>query len=194
MVKADPPPVSPWNVANVVTVARIFLVPVFAVVVVLSEMEHSGWRMLACLLFVFISATDFVDGWLARSRGLVTEFGKLADPIADKALIGTALVLLSFYDALPWWVTVVILVRELGITGLRMAVLKHAVIAAGRGGKLKTVLQIAAVAWYLWPWPEPLDVVGPWLMGAAVLLTVVTGMDYLWKAFKLKESESGRTR
>nr|WP_026929172.1 CDP-diacylglycerol--glycerol-3-phosphate 3-phosphatidyltransferase [Glycomyces tenuis] len=193
-MKADPPPVSPWNVANVVTVARIFLVPVFAVVVVLSEMEHSGWRMLACLLFVFISATDFVDGWLARSRGLVTEFGKLADPIADKALIGTALVLLSFYDALPWWVTVVILVRELGITGLRMAVLKHAVIAAGRGGKLKTVLQIAAVAWYLWPWPEPLDVVGPWLMGAAVLLTVVTGMDYLWKAFKLKESESGRTR
>jgi CDP-diacylglycerol--glycerol-3-phosphate 3-phosphatidyltransferase len=193
-VKADPPPVSPWNVANVVTVARIFLVPVFAVVVVVSGMEHSGWRMLACLLFVFISATDFVDGWLARSRGLVTEFGKLADPIADKALIGTSLVLLSFYDALPWWVTVVILVRELGITGLRMAVLKHAVIAAGRGGKLKTVLQIAAVAWYLWPWPEPLDAVGPWLMGAAVLLTVVTGMDYLWKAFKLKESESGRTR
>ncbi|WP_211234808.1 CDP-diacylglycerol--glycerol-3-phosphate 3-phosphatidyltransferase [Glycomyces arizonensis] len=193
-MKADPPPVSPWNIANVVTVARIFLVPVFAVVVVVSGMEHSGWRMLACALFVFISATDFVDGWLARSRGLVTEFGKLADPIADKALIGTALVLLSFYDALPWWVTVVILVRELGITGLRMAVLKHAVIAAGRGGKLKTVLQIAAVAWYLWPWPEPFDLVGPWLMGAAVLLTVVTGMDYLWKAFKLRESESGRTR
>lgn len=193
-MKDDPPPVSPWNIANVVTVARIFLVPIFAVVVVLSAMEHSGWRMLACLLFVFISATDFVDGWLARSRGLVTEFGKLADPIADKALIGTALVLLSLYDALPWWVTVVILVRELGITGLRMAVLRHAVIAAGRGGKLKTVLQIAAVAWYLWPWPEPLDMVGPWLMGAAVLLTVVTGMDYLWKAFKLRGSERGRTR
>jgi len=193
-VKADPPPVSPWNIANVVTVARIFLVPVFAAAVVLSGMEHSGWRMLACLLFVFISATDFVDGWLARSRGLVTEFGKLADPIADKALIGTALVLLSFYEVLPWWVTAVILLRELGITGLRMAVLKHAVIAAGRGGKLKTGFQITAVAWYLWPWPEPFDLVGPWLMGAAVLLTVVTGMDYLWKAFKLRKSEPGRTR
>ncbi|HEU5127880.1 MAG TPA: CDP-diacylglycerol--glycerol-3-phosphate 3-phosphatidyltransferase [Glycomyces sp.] len=193
-MKADPPPVSPWNIANVVTVARIFLVPVFAVAVAVSGMEHSGWRMLACALFVFISATDFVDGWLARSRGLVTEFGKLADPIADKALIGTALVLLSFYDALPWWVTVVILVRELGITGLRMAVLKHAVIAAGRGGKLKTGFQITAVAWYLWPWPGPFDVVGPWLMGAAVVLTVATGMDYLWKAFKLRKSEPGRTR
>ncbi|GAB4007589.1 hypothetical protein GCM10029992_61740 [Glycomyces albus] len=100
-MRSESRPVSPWNIANVVTVARIFLVPVFAVVVVLSAMEDSAWRMLAAVLFVFISATDFVDGWLARSRGLVTEFGKLADPIADKALIGTALVLLSFYDALP---------------------------------------------------------------------------------------------
>ncbi|WP_211116264.1 CDP-diacylglycerol--glycerol-3-phosphate 3-phosphatidyltransferase [Glycomyces buryatensis] len=181
-------PVSPWNIANVVTVARIFLVPVFAVFVVLSGMQHSGWMMASCALFVFISATDFVDGWLARSRGLVTEFGKLADPIADKAMVGTALVLLSYYDALPWWVTIVILVRELGITALRMAVLKHAVIAAGRGGKLKTVLQIVAIAWLLWPWPEPLDVVGLWIMGAALILTVVTGIDYLWKAFQMRKA------
>ncbi|WP_030158077.1 CDP-diacylglycerol--glycerol-3-phosphate 3-phosphatidyltransferase [Glycomyces sp. NRRL B-16210] len=187
-------PVSPWNIANVVTVARIFLVPVFAVVVVLSEMEHSGLRMLACAMFVFISATDFVDGWLARSRGLVTDFGKLADPIADKALIGTALVLLSYYGDLSWWVTGVILVRELGITAWRMAVLRRTVIAADRGGKLKTVLQITAAAWYLWPWPAPLEAVGPWLMGAAVVLTVLTGMDYLWKAFKSRESEPNRTR
>ncbi|WP_199038278.1 CDP-diacylglycerol--glycerol-3-phosphate 3-phosphatidyltransferase [Glycomyces salinus] len=193
-MRSESRPVSPWNIANVVTVARIFLVPVFAVFVVLSGMEDSAWRMLAAALFVFISATDFVDGWLARSRGLVTEFGKLADPIADKALIGTALVLLSFYDALLWWVTALILLRELGITALRVAVLKHAVIAAGRGGKLKTVLQIAAVAWYLWPWPEPLDAVGPWLMGAALLLTVGTGIDYLWKAFKLRRGDAGRTR
>ncbi|MCD0445207.1 CDP-diacylglycerol--glycerol-3-phosphate 3-phosphatidyltransferase [Glycomyces sp. A-F 0318] len=181
-------PVSPWNIANVVTVARIFLVPVFAVFVALSGMEHSGWRMAACALFVFISATDFVDGWLARSRNLVTDFGKLADPIADKALIGTALVLLSYYGDLPWWVTAVILVREIGITAWRMAVLRRTVIAADRGGKLKTVLQITAVAWYLWPWPSPLDAVGPWLMGGAVVLTVLTGMDYLWKAFKSRES------
>jgi CDP-diacylglycerol--glycerol-3-phosphate 3-phosphatidyltransferase len=142
---------------------------------------------------VFISATDFVDGWLARSRGLVTDFGKLADPIADKVLIGTSLILLSYYDHLAWWVTVVILARELGITALRMAVLRRKVIAADRGGKLKTVLQITAVAWYLWPWPEPWDAVGPWLMGAALVLTVVTGMDYLWKAFKTEKSETDRT-
>ncbi|GAA2133941.1 CDP-diacylglycerol--glycerol-3-phosphate 3-phosphatidyltransferase [Glycomyces algeriensis] len=190
----EDPPVSPWNIANVVTVARIFLVPVFAVFVVLSGMEHSGWRMAACALFVFISATDFVDGWLARSRGLVTDFGKLADPIADKILIGASLILLSYYDHLAWWVTVVILLRELGITALRMAVLRRTVIAADRGGKLKTVLQITAVAWYLWPWPSPLDAVGPWLMGAALVLTVATGMDYLWKAFKTKKSEPNRTR
>ncbi|WP_232013803.1 CDP-diacylglycerol--glycerol-3-phosphate 3-phosphatidyltransferase [Glycomyces terrestris] len=186
-------PVSPWNIANVVTVARIFLVPVFAVFVVLSEMEHTGWRVAACLLFIFISATDFVDGWLARSRGLVTDFGKLADPIADKALIGTALVLLSFYGDVAWWVTVVILVRELGITAWRMAIRTRTVHAADRGGKLKTVLQITAVSWLLFPWPAPLDAVGSWLMYAALVLTVLTGMDYLWKAFKLKESEPNRT-
>lgn len=190
---AEETPVSPWNIANVVTVARIFLVPVFAVFTAVSAMEHSGWRMAACVLFVFISATDFVDGWLARSRGLVTDFGKLMDPIADKALIGTALVLLSYYGDLSWWVTGVILVRELGITAWRVAIVKRTVVAADRGGKLKTVLQITAVAWYLWPWPSPLDAVGPWLMGAAVVLTVLTGMDYLWKAFKTRESGPKRT-
>jgi CDP-diacylglycerol---glycerol-3-phosphate 3-phosphatidyltransferase len=187
-------PVSPWNIANVVTVARIFLVPVFALVVVLSAMEDTGLRVLACGLFLFVSLTDFVDGWLARSRNLVTEFGKLADPIADKALIGTALVLLSYYDALPWWVTIAILVRELGITALRIAVLKHVVIPAGRGGKLKTVLQIWAVAWYLAPLPSPLDAVGPWIMGAALVVTLLTGADYLWKAFKLRRGALGGTR
>jgi CDP-diacylglycerol--glycerol-3-phosphate 3-phosphatidyltransferase len=186
-------PVSPWNIANVVTVARIFLVPVFAVFVVLSGMEHTGWRVAACVLFVFISATDFVDGWLARSRGLVTDFGKLADPIADKALIGTALVLLSYYGDLVWWVTIVILVRELGITVWRMTIARRVVVAADRGGKLKTVLQITAVSWMLFPWTEPFDAIGPWLMYAALILTVLTGMDYLWKAFKSRESEPNRT-
>nr|QZD57750.1 CDP-diacylglycerol--glycerol-3-phosphate 3-phosphatidyltransferase [Glycomyces sp. TRM65418] len=193
MVTTEERPASPWNIANVVTVARIFLVPVFAVFVILSGMEHSGWRMAACALFVFIATTDFVDGWLARSRGLVTDFGKLADPIADKVMIGTALILLSYYDTLPWWVTAVILARELGITAWRMSVARKTVIAADRGGKLKTILQITAVAWYLWPWPSPLDAVGPWLMGGAVVLTVLTGMDYLWKAFKSRKSEPNRT-
>ncbi|MFC4336552.1 CDP-diacylglycerol--glycerol-3-phosphate 3-phosphatidyltransferase [Salininema proteolyticum] len=197
----QPKPVSAWNIANAITVARILLVPVFAVLVVQSGMVDSGLRVAACAVFLIASLTDFLDGWLARSRGLVTSFGKLADPIADKALIGTALVLFSLDGVLPWWVTAVILVRELGITALRMAVLRHAVIPAGRGGKAKTVFQITAVAWYLWPWPEwhlgtweiPFVPFGHVLMGAAVVLTVATGIDYLWKAWKVTGRGVGKT-
>ncbi len=106
-------------------------------------MTHAGWRIAACLIFCVASATDLVDGWIARRFELVTSFGKVADPIADKALTGTALVLLSAYDRLPWWVTVLILVREWGVTALRFWVIRHGVIPASRGGKLKTALQIA---------------------------------------------------
>ncbi|MGW5672920.1 CDP-diacylglycerol--glycerol-3-phosphate 3-phosphatidyltransferase [Micromonospora sp. NPDC003776] len=174
------------NAANVLTAVRLVLVPVFAVTVVASGMTHSGWRMAACLIFVIASATDLVDGWIARRFGLVTSLGKVADPIADKALTGAALVLLSAHDRLPWWVTVVILARELGITALRFWVIRHGVIAASRGGKIKTALQILAITWYLWPMPAALAAVGPWIMGAAVVVTVVTGFDYIAQAFRLR--------
>lgn len=185
-------PPSPYNIANMVTVGRILLVPVFAVLIVVSGMDHLWWQALACLVFLIASITDFVDGWLARSRGLVTAFGKLADPIADKALIGTAVVLLSIYELLPWWVTAVILLREVGITLLRLAVIRRGVIAASHGGKIKTVLQITAIAWYVFPWPEPFSYLGPWIMGVAVILTVATGVEYLvrmWLAGR-KDSSS----
>ncbi|WP_433296812.1 CDP-diacylglycerol--glycerol-3-phosphate 3-phosphatidyltransferase [Actinoplanes sp. CA-030573] len=178
--------VSLYNPANVLTVVRIVLVPVFVAIVVASGLEGTGPRIAACLVFCLASATDFVDGWIARKWSLVTSFGKIADPIADKALTGTALILLSAYDRLPWWVTIVILAREWGVTALRFWVIRYGVIAASRGGKLKTVLQIAAIAWYLWPVPDPLDAVGPWLMGAALLVTVVTGADYLFQALRLR--------
>jgi CDP-diacylglycerol--glycerol-3-phosphate 3-phosphatidyltransferase len=181
-----PKAVSPYNPANVLTVLRIVLVPVFVVIVVASGLTGTGPRIAACLVFCLASATDFVDGWIARKWSLVTSFGKIADPIADKALTGTALILLSIYDWLPWWVTIVILAREWGVTALRFWVIRYGVIAASRGGKLKTVLQIAAIAWYLWPVPEPFDVVGPWLMGAALAVTVVTGADYLVQAVRLR--------
>nr|WP_246497874.1 CDP-diacylglycerol--glycerol-3-phosphate 3-phosphatidyltransferase [Natronoglycomyces albus] len=187
---------SPYNIANVVTVGRILLVPVFAACVVVSGMDHLWWQVAACLVFLIASVTDFIDGWLARSRGLVTAFGKLADPIADKALIGTAVVLLSFYGLLPWWVTIVILLREVGITLLRLAVIRRGVIAASHGGKVKTVLQITAIAWYLWPWPEPIAALGPWIMAAAVLLTVVTGIEYVvrvWAAGRKGPSNAAST-
>ncbi|MFR9775475.1 CDP-diacylglycerol--glycerol-3-phosphate 3-phosphatidyltransferase [Micromonospora sp. MS34] len=175
-----------FNAANVLTAVRLVLVPVFAATVVASGMSHAGWRMVACLIFVIASVTDLVDGWIARRFGLVTSLGKVADPIADKALTGAALVLLSVYDRLPWWVTAVILARELGITALRFWVIRHGVIAASRGGKIKTALQILAITWYLWPMPAALAEVGPWIMGAAVVVTVVTGFDYVAQAVRLR--------
>jgi CDP-diacylglycerol--glycerol-3-phosphate 3-phosphatidyltransferase len=174
------------NPANVLTAARIVLVPVFLSTVIISGMTSPGWRIVACLTFCVASATDFVDGWVARRFHMVTSFGKVADPIADKALTGTALVVLSAYGWLPWWVTVLILVREWGVTALRFWVIRYGVIPASRGGKVKTALQIAAIAWYLWPVPKPLDAVGPWLMGAALVVTVVTGVDYVLQALRMR--------
>ncbi|MCO1596005.1 CDP-diacylglycerol--glycerol-3-phosphate 3-phosphatidyltransferase [Micromonospora sp. RHAY321] len=180
------PGVPVLNAANALTALRLVLVPVFGASVIVSGMSHAGWRMAACLIFAVASATDLVDGWIARRFGLVTSVGKVADPIADKALTGAALVLLSWYDRLPWWVTALILVRELGITGLRFWVIRHGVIAASRGGKIKTALQILAIAWYLWPMPDALAAVGPWIMGAAVVVTVATGFDYIAQALRLR--------
>jgi CDP-diacylglycerol--glycerol-3-phosphate 3-phosphatidyltransferase len=188
---AAPRVVSPYNPANILTVVRIVLVPVFLALVVTFQLAGTGPRIAACLVFCVASATDFVDGWIARRWSLVTSFGKVADPIADKALTGTALVLLSVYDRLPWWVTLVILVREWGVTALRFWVIRYGIIPASRGGKLKTVLQIAAIAWYLWPVPEPADVVGTGLMAAALVVTVVTGVDYVIQALRLRRTARG---
>ena len=185
---AAPRVVSLYNFANALTVVRIVLVPVFLALVVASDLAGTGPRIAACLVFCVASATDFIDGWIARRWSLVTSFGKVADPIADKALTGTALVLLSAYGLLPWWITVVILVREWGVTALRFWVIRYGIIPASRGGKLKTVLQIAAIAWYLWPVPKPFDVVGAWLIGAALVVTVATGVDYLVQALRLRRN------
>jgi len=183
---SSPAAVPVLNAANVLTAVRLLLVPVFVVLVVVSGMTSPGWRIAATLTFGVASATDLVDGWIARRYGLVTPFGKVADPIADKALTGSALVLLSFYDALPWWVTLLILVREWGITLMRFWVLRYGVIQASQGGKLKTALQIIAIAWYLWPVPAALEPVGPWIMAAAVIVTALTGLDYVVRAVRLR--------
>src|SRR4051812_38482091 len=135
--------------------------------------------------FAIAALTDRVDGELARRRGLVTDVGKIADPIADKALIGTALVGLSLLGELAWWVTVVVLVREIGITLLRLVVIRHGVMPAGRGGKAKTAFQALAIVLYLLPLPSGLEPVAQVVMGIAVVLTVLTGIDYLVKAWRL---------
>jgi CDP-diacylglycerol--glycerol-3-phosphate 3-phosphatidyltransferase len=179
-------PVPLLNVANALTLLRIVLVPFFVVFVVVGGFDRTGWRLLACAAFVVASVTDYVDGWVARGYNLVTSFGKIADPIADKALTGTALVLLSVYGQVWWWVTIVILVREWGVTALRLWVLRYGVIPASRGGKVKTALQIVAIAWYLAPFPSPVSLVAPWLMGAAMVATAVTGVDYVVRAIRVR--------
>ena len=180
------------NVANGLTLLRIVLVPIFVLLMIASEMTEPAYRIAAALAFGLASMTDFADGWIARTFNLVTSFGKLADPIADKALTGTALVLLSLYHALPWWVTTVVLVREVGVTLLRLWVARVSVIPASPGGKIKTVLQIVAIAWYIWPFQAVLAAVGPWLMAAAVLVTVVTGVDYVVRVLRIRRAAAGR--
>jgi CDP-diacylglycerol--glycerol-3-phosphate 3-phosphatidyltransferase len=172
--------------ANALTLLRIVLIPVFAVLLIASGMTSPGLRIGAALAFGIASLTDFADGFLARAMNQVTTFGQVADPIADKALTGTALVLLSVYDRLPWWVTVVIMVRELGVTLLRFWVIRFGVIPASRGGKLKTALLIAAITWYIWPFPAPFAAVGPWLMGLATAVTIATGIDYVVRALRMR--------
>jgi CDP-diacylglycerol--glycerol-3-phosphate 3-phosphatidyltransferase len=179
-------PVPVVNPANALTAARLVLVPVFVVLTIASGMTQPGLRIAACVTFFVAAVTDLVDGWIARTWDMVTSFGKVADPIADKALTGTAFVLLSAYDALPWWITIVILGRELGVTALRFWVIRHGVIAASRGGKAKTALQTLAIVWYLWPFDSSLAAVGPYLMGAALIVTVVTGADYVARALRLR--------
>ena len=186
---------SQWNVANAVTIGRIALVPVFALAFLADGAHSVGWRLAATAIFVAAALTDRVDGYLARRHNLVTELGALLDPIADKLLIGTALVLLSALGELPWWITVVVLVRELGITAMRFVMLRYATLPVSRGGKLKTVLQSVAIAIYLLPLselPSGVRVAAAVVMGVAVAVTVVTGADYLRQAVRLRHVAPAR--
>ncbi len=181
-------PPSNWNIANALTVLRLALVPVFLVQLLHDEGTDTAWRVAAFATFAVASVTDRIDGDLARRHGLVTDFGKIADPIADKALIGAALVGLSILGELWWWVTVVVLVREVGITLLRFFVIRHGVMPASRGGKVKTLLQGLAIGLFVLPLSGALHVLAVALMAAAVVLTVVTGVDYVVRAVKLRRT------
>jgi CDP-diacylglycerol--glycerol-3-phosphate 3-phosphatidyltransferase len=182
--------VSNLNIANQLTILRLLLVPVFAVALLWDGGDSSGWRVTAFAVFAVASWTDRIDGQLARSRGLVTSFGKLADPIADKALIGTALIGLSLLDLLPWWVTAIVVVRETGVTLLRFWVIRHGVIPASRGGKLKTLLQGVAIGLYVLPLSGWLGTARAVVMVVAVVVTVVTGVDYVARALTLRQTSA----
>lgn len=175
--------VSVWNIANVLTLTRALLVPVFIILLLEGSVVY---RWGALIVFCLAAFTDHLDGSLARSRGLITNFGKIADPIADKALVLSAFVVLWLEGSLPWWVAVVILIREVSITLLRFAVMSKVVIAASDGGKIKTVLQMLLIVVLLVPWNAFYEFLPVWitgltwaLVGIVVTITVVTGIQYL---------------
>ncbi len=181
-----PQPVPLVNPANLLTMSRLALVPVFLLALLVADGTDPLWRSTAALVFAVASLTDRLDGDLARRRGQVTDFGKIADPIADKALIGAALVGLSVLGELPWWITVLIAAREVGVTGLRFWVLRHGVIPASRGGKVKTFAQAVAIGLFVLPLPPTAQPVCWVAMGIALVLTVVTGVDYVVRALRLR--------
>ncbi|WP_159773661.1 CDP-diacylglycerol--glycerol-3-phosphate 3-phosphatidyltransferase [Streptomyces sp. HM190] len=175
-----------WNIANILTMVRLVLVPGFVVLMLMDGGYDPAWRAWAWAAFAVAMITDIFDGHLARTYNLVTDFGKIADPIADKAIMGAALICLSYLGDLPWWVTAVILGRELGITLLRFVVIRYGVIPASRGGKLKTLAQGTAVGMYVLVLEGPLATLRFWVMAVAVVLTVVTGLDYVRQAIVLR--------
>jgi CDP-diacylglycerol--glycerol-3-phosphate 3-phosphatidyltransferase len=179
---------SAWNVANALTVLRLLLVPLFVWLLFRDGGAREDTRLLATAAFVVAIITDRFDGDIARKWNMVTNFGKIADPIADKALTGAAFIGLSILGNLPWWVTVVVLFREWGVTALRFWVIRHGVMPASRGGKLKTVLQAIALGLYLLPWQSVavLHWTAVVFMAAAVIVTIVTGLDYVGRAVRLR--------
>lgn len=185
----DPVGVSGWRtLPNLLTLVRLLLVPVLGVLLFAQDGTDPALRWWATAVFVVAAITDLVDGELARRSGTVTTVGKIADPIADKAITAVALIGLSALGDLPWWVTIVILARELAVTALRFWVIRHGVIPASRGGKAKTVAQIIAIALYLAPLPDAIDPLRVIAMAIAVILTVVTGIDYAVRAWRLRKA------
>ncbi|MDQ0958763.1 CDP-diacylglycerol--glycerol-3-phosphate 3-phosphatidyltransferase [Streptomyces sp. B4I13] len=179
---------SVWNIANLLTMLRLILVPGFVALMLADGGYDPAWRSFAWAAFAVAMITDLFDGHLARTYNLVTDFGKIADPIADKAIMGAALICLSSLGDLPWWVTIVILGRELGITLMRFVVIRYGVIPASRGGKLKTLVQGIAVGMYVLALTGWLATLRWWVMAAAVVLTVVTGLDYVRQAIVLRRA------
>ncbi|HEY8980976.1 MAG TPA: CDP-diacylglycerol--glycerol-3-phosphate 3-phosphatidyltransferase [Streptomyces sp.] len=177
---------SVWNIANLLTMLRLILVPGFVALMLADGGYDPAWRSLAWAAFAVAMITDIFDGHLARTYDLVTDFGKIADPIADKAIMGAALICLSALGDLPWWVTIVILGRELGVTLLRFWVIRYGVIPASRGGKMKTLTQGVAVGMYVLALTGWLATLRFWVMAVAVVLTVATGLDYVRQAIVLR--------
>ncbi len=188
-VTSGGPVPSPWNLPNTITVVRILFAPAFLVLMLVDAGADGSARWWAAALFIIGISTDGIDGHIARSRNQVTDFGKLMDPIADKILTGAALVGLSILGELWWWVTILILIREWGITVMRLVLLKDRVIAASWAGKIKTIVQSVAISCAMLPlwmlWGDPVHVVNAVLMAAALILTLYSGATYVIEAVRI---------
>lgn len=200
VISSEPAPATPskMNIANVLTVSRLALVPLFVWAMWDPTVPNRWW---AALIFAVAAATDKLDGHLARSRGLITNFGKLADSIADKALVGGALIMLSVNDMLPWWITIVMLAREVGITIMRMMLVRREVMAAGRGGKIKMVLQSFFIMGLLIPWysifPDPLargmEILTWILVAGALIVSIASAWEYVMDARRIMRTPRSKS-
>jgi len=189
VVSSGDTPASNGNIANIITVIRILLAPLFIWLLLADNGDMGALRYTAAALFIIAIATDSLDGILARRNNLITNVGIILDPIADKVLIGGALITLSILGELWWWVTIVIMVREIGITVFRFVVLSKRVIPASKAGKLKTVVQAVAISLFLVPlftlWGDWVLWINWIVMAAAFVLTVYTGIEYLVQAWRI---------
>jgi CDP-diacylglycerol---glycerol-3-phosphate 3-phosphatidyltransferase len=187
-----------WNLPNVLTGVRIVIVPFFGVALLHDGGDSILWRTVAAVLFIGAMITDKIDGDIARSRGLVTNFGKIADPIADKAMTGMAFVGLSIVGDIWWWVTIVVLLREWSVTLLRLSILRRVVVAAARSGKVKTVLQAVALSSLSVPLRQvhpPLHGIGTVLfylsealLAVAVAMTLWSGYEFFRDVWRQRDS------
>ena len=169
---------------NFITVMRLLFVPVGAYTLFKNGGDDPTWQYISWVVFFILGMSDVLDGKLARSRGTITKFGEFLDPVADKFMIGTAMVSLSILGRMPWWITIVIMSREIGITLFRLAVIKRGVIPANRGGKIKALFQGFGVGFYVLPLSETMFWFRDSFMAVAIILTLGTGAHYIYSAFK----------
>jgi CDP-diacylglycerol--glycerol-3-phosphate 3-phosphatidyltransferase len=187
-----------WNLPNVLTGLRILLVPVFGYALLQDGGDSIAWRCIATVVFAVAMVTDKIDGDIARARGLVTNFGKIADPIADKAMTGMAFVGLSIVGDVWWWVTIVVLLREWSVTLLRLSILRRVVVAAAQSGKVKTTLQAVALAGLCLPLRQVHDPLhGPGVvlfyvyqagLAVAVAMTLWSGYEFFRDVWRQREA------
>jgi CDP-diacylglycerol--glycerol-3-phosphate 3-phosphatidyltransferase len=195
---------SNWNVPNALTTLRIVMAPFLAIALLHDRGDDNGWRWIAYVIFAVAMVTDKIDGDLARKHNLITNFGKIADPIADKAITGIAFVGLSIIYPVMWWITVPVLVREWGVTFARLSIAKQVVMPANQSGKVKTMAQALALGGLIAPfhyldggWDVPGDIVW-WLavvlMGVAVVLTMTSGYEFARDVVRFRRTTAAATK